>query len=326
MVQSVMTRSVATPARDDKSASLVDLLTIAVIEAAFQPQMQRPLSIATATILQLGGARDMAQSRPFRQLVLSLLAGTAFAASPLVLLDHSPPHIPVAQAHGGGEGGGGGGGEHSGGGEHGGGGGGGHGGDASAGGAGGGGHGGSASSGAGGHGNASGNGTASGSTGAAAASGHSTAAASGPGSRGIGAALAAGNSTAAASRGINTGNHSPGIGAALAAGRGTTAHGSLASTLGSLNAAHASSKALAHASPTSTVGLIGAYHNAMVAALAMPAVTPAQVMARNAAIASARADLLAQAANKDLTPAGVSAVDKQIGLPATDPSLGVSQP
>jgi hypothetical protein len=93
-----------------------------------------------------------------------------------------------------------------------------------------------------------------------------------------------------------------------------------------LNAAHASPTALAHASSTSTVGLIGAYHSAMVAALAMPATTPAQVTARNAVIASARADLLTQAANKSLTPAVVSAVDRQIGLPATDPSLGVPRP
>ncbi len=83
---------------------------------------------------------------------------------------------------------------------------------------------------------------------------------------------------------------------------------------------------MAHAAPTSTVGMIGAYHNAMVTALAMPTTTPAQVMARNAAISSARSDLLAQAANKSLTPSVVSAVDKQLGLPATDPTLGVSQP
>ena len=72
--------------------------------------------------------------------------------------------------------------------------------------------------------------------------------------------------------------------------------------------------------------MIGAYHNAMVSALAMPTSTPAQLAARNAAIAAARADVLAPAANKSLTPGVVSAVDKQIGLPATDPTLGVSQP
>jgi hypothetical protein len=58
----------------------------------------------------------------------------------------------------------------------------------------------------------------------------------------------------------------------------------------------------------------------------MPTATPAQVAARNAAISAARADLLGPAGNKDLTPSVVSAVDKQLGLPATDPTLGVSQP
>ena len=74
------------------------------------------------------------------------------------------------------------------------------------------------------------------------------------------------------------------------------------------------------------VGQIAAYQSAMVAALAMPATTPAQVAARNAAIAAARADILAPAANKGLTPGVVSAVDKQIGLPPSDPTLGVPSP
>lgn len=81
---------------------------------------------------------------------------------------------------------------------------------------------------------------------------------------------------------------------------------------------------MAHAAPNSQVGQIAAYHGAMVSALAMPATTPDQVAARNAAIAAARADLLAPAANKGLTPATVSAVDKMIGLPDSDPSLGVT--
>jgi hypothetical protein len=71
--------------------------------------------------------------------------------------------------------------------------------------------------------------------------------------------------------------------------------------------------------------MIGSYHNAMDAALAMPTATPGQVAARNAAIASARADLLAPAANKGLTPTSVRTVDQRIGLPATDPTLGVTR-
>jgi hypothetical protein len=80
---------------------------------------------------------------------------------------------------------------------------------------------------------------------------------------------------------------------------------------------------MTHAAPNSQVGQIGAYHNAMVGALAMPATTPAQAAARNSAIASARSDQLAPAANKGLTPSSVAAVDRQIGLPATNPTLGV---
>lgn len=71
------------------------------------------------------------------------------------------------------------------------------------------------------------------------------------------------------------------------------------------------------------VGQIAAYQAAMKSAVAMPSATPAQIAARNAAIAAARTDLLAPAANKSLTPDVVSAVDRQIGLPETDPSLGV---
>jgi hypothetical protein len=60
----------------------------------------------------------------------------------------------------------------------------------------------------------------------------------------------------------------------------------------------------------------------MVAALAMPAATPAQIAARNAAIAAARTQL-ATASNKTLTPAVVARVDHMLDLPATDPTLGV---
>ena len=117
-----------------------------------------------------------------------------------------------------------------------------------------------------------------------------------------------------------------GFGAAIAATHSGTAntHGSLGSALGSLNATDASAKALAHAPPNSIVGQIVSYQSAMRTALAMPTATPAELAARNAAIAAARADILAPAANKGLTPQAVSAVDKQLGLPPTDPTLGVT--
>ncbi len=105
-------------------------------------------------------------------------------------------------------------------------------------------------------------------------------------------------------------------------GRGSASHGQLSSALGALNAAHASPVALAHASPTSKVGQIASYDRAMLSALGMPATTPAQIAARTAAIAAARAQL-ANASNKGLTPDVVAAVDSQLGLPASDPSIGV---
>jgi hypothetical protein len=55
----------------------------------------------------------------------------------------------------------------------------------------------------------------------------------------------------------------------------------------------------------------------------MPSATPAQVAARNIAISAARSTQLAAAANKALTPAVVAQVDKNLGLPAVDPTLGV---
>jgi hypothetical protein len=99
--------------------------------------------------------------------------------------------------------------------------------------------------------------------------------------------------------------------------------GQLSAALGALNAAHASPAALAHASPHSQVGRIAAYRSNMLAALAMPANTPQEVMARDTAIAQARASMLAPAANKSLTPAVVAQVDHLLGLPPSDPTLGV---
>ena len=52
---------------------------------------------------------------------------------------------------------------------------------------------------------------------------------------------------------------------------------------GALNAAHASTTAQAHAAPGSMVGHVATYDKAMIAALAMPSATPAQIAARTAA-------------------------------------------
>ena len=68
---------------------------------------------------------------------------------------------------------------------------------------------------------------------------------------------------------------------------------------------------------------MAAYENAMLAALAMPSLTPAQTASRNQAIASARSTQLAAASTKALSPAVVAQVDQLLGLPNTNPNLGV---
>jgi hypothetical protein len=63
----------------------------------------------------------------------------------------------------------------------------------------------------------------------------------------------------------------------------------------------------------------------MFAALAMPALTVEQRAARDAAIAAARAQELSLAANRTVSPAVVDRVDALLGLPPTDPTLGVTR-
>jgi hypothetical protein len=103
-------------------------------------------------------------------------------------------------------------------------------------------------------------------------------------------------------------------------------HDHLHAILGALDAAHASPAAQAHAAPHSRVARITAYYHSMLVALAMPAITPQQVVARDDAIATARSTELAPAANKSLSPAVVAKVDSLLGLPPSNPSLGVTTP
>jgi hypothetical protein len=106
-------------------------------------------------------------------------------------------------------------------------------------------------------------------------------------------------------------------------GPATAEHRSAASLLGALNAAHASPTARAHAAPESRVGRIAAYESAMRAALSLPAFTVEQIAVRDAAIASARSTQLTAAANRSVTPDVVARVDRLLGLPPSDPWLGV---
>ena len=87
-------------------------------------------------------------------------------------------------------------------------------------------------------------------------------------------------------------------------------HGAIASSLGRLNAAHASPTARANASPNSVVGIIAAYEAEVKAAEDAEAV---------AAAAAAAVDTLAEAANKGYPDdAVVAAVNNLLGIEATE--------
>ena len=76
------------------------------------------------------------------------------------------------------------------------------------------------------------------------------------------------------------------------------------------------------AAPDLRVQQMAAYDRAMLRALAMPNRTPAQWAARNRAIASARTQL-AVATSRRLNPTAVTRIDAVLGLPESDPTLGV---
>ncbi len=116
--------------------------------------------------------------------------------------------------------------------------------------------------------------------------------------------------------------HADADGPAVANARGL--QGRLHKALAALNAAHASHTALAHASPVSEVGRIAEYYRGMQLALAMPANTPAEVAERDQTIANLRSSQLALAANKSLSPPVVAQVDHLLGLPPSNPALGVT--
>lgn len=119
----------------------------------------------------------------------------------------------------------------------------------------------------------------------------------------------------------NAGGH--GVADHGASGHEMASAGDIAAATGALNAAHANPSALAHAAPGSRPGQLATYDHAMLSALSMPAATPSQIFARNAAIAAARMQLAATA-NKALTAPVVAHVDELLGLPATNPYLGAT--
>jgi hypothetical protein len=63
----------------------------------------------------------------------------------------------------------------------------------------------------------------------------------------------------------------------------------------------------------------------MIHALAMPAATPEQRAVRSRAIARARTGALAATGNRPISEDLMSRVDRLLGLPAADPTLGLAR-
>ncbi len=163
---------------------------------------------------------------------------------------------------------------------------------------------------------AGGAGAASGATGTAAA-GHGL----GPGRVNVGIVAPVSNRPAQISspRPVAIGHTSPAFRTQPAS------RGQLTAALGPLNAAHAAPEALAHASPRSMVGKIATYDRAMLTALSMPAQTPEQIALREQAITDARVTL-AEETGRTLSPPVVGRVDRLLGLPPVNPTLGAISP
>jgi hypothetical protein len=89
-----------------------------------------------------------------------------------------------------------------------------------------------------------------------------------------------------------------------------------------LNATSVVLRSPGHVGGDSRIRQMAVYDRAMLRALAMPDRTPVQRAARDHAIAGARIHL-AEATNRRLNPVAVSRIDSLLGLPATDPALGV---
>ncbi|MBL8705152.1 MAG: hypothetical protein JNM30_09925 [Rhodospirillales bacterium] len=96
---------------------------------------------------------------------------------------------------------------------------------------------------------------------------------------------------------------------------GKNAKGKAASSLGNLNAAHASPTGLANAAPNSVPGQLNAYSEAMKSALSIE--DPAS---RDKAIAAARSQL-SQTANKSLSTQDIGLVDSMLGIKSAEAEM-----
>ena len=65
------------------------------------------------------------------------------------------------------------------------------------------------------------------------------------------------------------------------------------------------------------------YDDRMRAALLMPDYTPAELSARTTALVQARRGLVAAFPPQSLTPDVVTRIDDELGLPSTNPALGI---
>jgi hypothetical protein len=172
-------------------------------------------------------------------------------------------------------------------------------------------------SGGGGHGDH--NGPGNGNGGGASSNGGGAAAASGGGAHGSGSPASSANSGTQANP-VSTSGGS--IGTSGTSYEGLASSPMLNRAVVALNATLAVPRPPAQAGLNSHIRQMAVYDRAMVRALAMPDRTPAQRVARNRAIAGARIQLAA-ATNRRLNPAAVSRIDSLLGLPASDPALGV---
>ena len=163
----------------------------------------------------------------------------------------------------------------------------------------------------------------------------------GQGKGGDSAASGTGSGAASSVTGsINSGTHGKGASSKGASAskdlKGTK--GAMASTLGALNAAHASPNALAHASPNSRVGHVAAYKEAVNGlntananlAAAQAAFNASPTTANAMALANAQtaqtnaqataAQALATAANKSISASTVTGVNSLLGVSLSAPT------
>jgi len=167
-------------------------------------------------------------------------------------------------------------------------------------------------------GGASGNGGGGAAASGGGASGNTGGTHGGSGAANGGSGIAQANTTNTASPAVATGtsDHLGGIDEALAN------NSMLGRAVVALNATMAVPRPPAQAGLDLRIQQMAAYDRAMLHALALPDRTPTQRTARNRTIAGARIQL-AVATHRRLNPAAITRIDSLLGLPASDPTLGV---